>query len=237
MALLKGTEEMTKLIRGIAGCLFALVLSSHASANVILDFEDPLPIGLVATSYWQGANVPANSIVTDQYLSYGLVVSGAALVAGGVGHSASGANSLAGIDNNGNINYDIPVSFSFFRPNNGGIAGTTNYFAYRPDLGGGSGNVITISVFDLDDSLLGQITYVENTTFTSPLLISGVGQFHKVTVDQTLYNTYSGGIMLDLVEFGNITSESSVPEPTSLALFVLGIVGLGVLRRNRRWLS
>ena len=39
---------MTRLISGIAGCVLALVLSSHTSANVILDFENPLRIGLVA---------------------------------------------------------------------------------------------------------------------------------------------------------------------------------------------
>jgi hypothetical protein len=72
---------------------------------------------------------------------------------------------------------------------------------------------------------------VEAGTFLSPLSISGIGEFHRVVVDQTLYATYSGGIMLDLVEFGDITTKL-VPEPPAIGFIVLGIAWM-TLRRRR----
>jgi len=136
-------------------CL-GVLLTQAVSANVILDFENPLPGGLMPTTFWQGVLAPDSAKVTDQYLSQGIVMSNAALVAGGIGHSASGINSLAGIDAGGSINYDSPVTFTFFEPGASGVEGTTDYFAYRPDLGGGSGNIITISAYDLAGALIGQ---------------------------------------------------------------------------------
>ena len=95
---------------------FAFALSGSGNATTILSFEGPLPPGLVATSYLQGTAVPNAARVTDQYLSTGLVISGAALVNLGVGHAPSGTNGLAGIDGNGNLDYDSPLTFSFFMP-------------------------------------------------------------------------------------------------------------------------
>jgi hypothetical protein len=201
---------------------FFACLSFAANAMVVLDFEGPLPLGLVPTSFGQGSYVPVASIVTDQFISLGVEISGAALVAAGRGHSASGTNSLAGIDSNGNIDYDVPVTFSFFG-DFGSTVGTTDYFAYSADLGGGSQNLITLSAFAVDGSLLGQVQYVEISTFRAPLFISGLGQFHSVTIDQTLYDTSSGGIAIDLVTFGDVIN---VPEPSSLVLFAVGLVGL-----------
>ena len=211
---------------------FAFALSGSGNATTSLSFEGPLPPGLVATSYLQGTAVPNAARVTDQYLSTGLVISGAALVNLGVGHAPSGTNGLAGIDGNGNLDYDSPLTFSFFMPGNGGVAGTTDYFAYSADLGGGSGNILTISAYDLLGVLLGQVSFVETGTFTSPLVLSGFGQFHSITVDHTLFNTSSGGIGIDLVTYGDVTT--SVPEPGTLTLLSLGLAGLGFARRKKQ---
>jgi hypothetical protein len=106
-------------------------------------------------SFYQGALVSDTARVTDQYLATGIRIENAALVALGFGHTASGANGLAGISSTGTIDYDQAVTFSFFRPENGSFASTTDYFAYSPDLGGGSGNTVTISAFGLDGTLVG----------------------------------------------------------------------------------
>ncbi len=204
-------------------------LSFSANASVVLDFESPLPYGLEPTIFWQGSHVPDSAIVTDQFLSLGIEISGAALIEAGRGHSASGTNSLAGIDSNGNIDYDVPVTFSFFG-NLGSTIGTTDYFAYSADLAGRSQNTITLSAFAIDGSLLGQVQYVETSTFRTPLSISGLGQFHSVTVDQTLYDTSSGGIAIDLVTFGEVIN---VPEPSSLLLFGVGLAGVFCSRMRR----
>lgn len=212
----------------------AIALSLPASATV-LDFESPLPGGLAPMTFVQGATVPDTARVTNQYLSVGVLIEDAALVAGGFSHAASGVNALAGINASGNIDYDHPVAFSFFQPGDGSVTGTTDFFAYSPDLAGGSGNVVTISAFAIGGALLGQVSYIETGTFTSPLSISGIGQFHKVTVDQTLYSQNSGGIMLDLVQFGDILPVTAVPEPESCAMMLigLGIIGTAVRRRSR----
>ena len=193
-----------------AGVLLASATST-ASATV-LDFEAPLPSGLSPMTFWQGTVVPSTARVTDQYLSLGIRFSGAALVTFGSWVVVSGVNALAGIASDGTIDYDQPVTFFFFMPGNGSVAGTTDFFAYSPDVAGHSSNVVTISAFGLDGSLLGQTQYVETGNFMSPLSISGIGQFHRVTVDQTLYDRTSGGIALDLVQFGAI-SAASAPEP------------------------
>jgi hypothetical protein len=168
-------------------------------------------------------------------LPLGIRIADAALVQLGVGHAASGANGLAGISASGNIDYDQPVTFSFVMPSDGSSAGTTDYFSYAPDLGGGSGNVVTISAFDFDGALLAQVQFTETGTFAAPLSISGIGQFHKVTVDQTLYNTNSGGIGLDLIQFGDISRAQPIPEPTSLALCALALAGTLSARQARRF--
>ena len=208
-------------------------LTLPASASVVLDFEGPLPDGLVPTSYIQGAPVPVSARVTDQYLPFGVRIADAALVQLGVGHAASGANGLAGISASGTIDYDQAVTFSFFLPGDGGTAGTTDLFAYSPDLGGGSGNIITISAFGVDGALIGQVQFTESGTFATPLTISGIGQFHKVTVDQTLYDRTSGGIGLDLVQFGDVAAAVAVPEPATLTLVGLAMAGLGFSRRQK----
>ena len=210
-----------------------LASATGTASAAVLDFEAPLPSGLSPMTFWQGTVVPSTARVTDQYLSLGIRFSGAALVTFGSWVVVSGVNALAGIASDGTIDYDQPVTFSFFMPGNGSVAGTTDFFAYSPDVAGYSGNVITISAFGLDGSLLGQTQYVETGNFMSPLSISGIGQFHRVTIDQTLYDRTSGGIALDLVQFGAI-SAASAPEPGTLALLGLGVAGLVATRRRKQ---
>lgn len=163
----------------------------------------------------------------------GLIIDGAALVVLPSRSAPSGFNGLAGIDGNGRIDYDTPVSFSFFAAGNDGVLGTTDFFGYSADLFGSSGNIITISAYGLDGLLVGQASYTETGNFTTPLTISGVGQFHSVTVDQTLYNTSSGGIALDLVQFGNI-SIAAIPEPQTYAMLLAGLSLLGFMARRKK---
>lgn len=208
-----------------------IAIAAPASAT-LLDFEAPLPAGLAPITSEQGSVVLDSARVTDQYLAQGVRITDAALVAPGLGHAASGENALAGIGVGGVIDYDQTITFTFFQPGSGGVPGTTTFFAYSPDLLGGSNNIITISAFAYSGELLGQKQFVESGTFFSPLSINGVGQFHRVTVDQTLFDTSSGGIAVDLVEFGNI---SAVPEPSAYWLIIAGLAFLGIAaRRNKQ---
>lgn len=225
-------KKVFKIALLLAG---AVTVSKMANANTILDFESPLPGGLVAMSYIQGTTVPSSSVVTNQYLDFGVSMENAALISPGVGHAASGSNSLAGFNSNNQLDYDQSVKFNFFAP--GGVLGTTDFFAYSGDLAGWSGNIVTISAFDLNGNFLGASSFTENVQSLSHISISGVGNFHSIVVDQTLYNTYSGGIAIDLVEFGTVSPVSAVPEPETYALMLVGLAVVGAASRRRKAIS
>jgi hypothetical protein len=208
-----------------------------AIANTVLDFEGPLPLGLTPMSFWQGTPVPADAKVTDQYLSLGLEVSGGALINLGWGHAPSGVNGLGGFDANDLLDYEYPVAFLFFAPGDKSRPATTDYFAFTQDRYGDSYNDITLTAFDLDGNVVGASSYTEVANLASPLIITGLGQFHSVAVHQSQYNRGTGGIGIDLVTFGDLqvadVDPNSVPEPATLDLLGLGIVAI-VLRSCSR---
>jgi len=207
--------------------------SSTLYANTILDFEEPLPGGLVAQSFAQDTFVSDSQKVSNHYLNQGVIISDAAIVALGVGHAASGSNGLAGLSSSNLVDYNIPVNFSFYLPSDISSKALTNYFAYAPDLAGGSGNIITISGYDVSGNLLGQSSYTETGTFNSLLTLSGIGLFHSVTIDQTLFNRYDGGIGIDLVQYGDLVA-APVPEPDAYVMMLMGISIMGFVVRRRR---
>ncbi len=269
--------------------------------STVLNFEDFSLRGLLPAIYTQGSLVKPTSKVTTQYMDRGIVMENAALVECGLGHAASGKESLAGFKTIGAkayIDYDIPLTFSFVAPvtttttntvttsvvtrngefvgngnsiehnndhsddhnndhngnghnddnddHNGNgngndhndddrngndndhindhsvtesevvtttsavtsstkfVDGTIDYFAYSPDLRGCSGNIITLTAFDLLGRMVGQVEYVETNDFVNPLVLTGIGEFHSVTVDQTLYVKRYGGIALDDIAYGPI---------------------------------
>lgn len=207
---------------------------SKANALTILDFENYGLLGLAPTSYFQGSTVSATSRVTDQYLDRGVLISDAALVECGTGHAASGKESLAGISANGTLDYDKPITFTFEKVD-GSIEhrssnshghdpvtnhyhdGTTDYFAFTPDKNGCSGNTITLSGYDIDGKFLGSVSYTENTDITKPLVLTGIGDMHRVVVDNSLHNVTWGGIAMDDVTFGTVKgAEKSIDELLTL---------------------
>jgi len=180
-------------------------------------------------SYWNGTAVPESARATDQYLNLGIRIEDAALIALGVGHAPSGGNGLGGVDPSGHLNYDSPVTFAFFSPVDGTTPATTEYFGYSPDLAGGSQNVITITAYDLGGFVVGQVSYTETGSFSvsSPLTISGVGPFHRVTIDQTLASPTTGGIGIDLVRFGALSFAPPDTTPPVITPSIAGTLGSG----------
>jgi len=217
-----------------AAALSFASLSAFAS-QTILDFEDPLPSGLVAQSFGHGAYITSNQLLTDQYINMGVSVLGVTITNHGFGHAASGSNALSPVNlSNNRVDYASPVTYSFFMQNtNGSEAALTDYFSYSADLAGYSGNTVTIAGYALDGSLLGQAQYLESVTFGTPLALTGIGLFHSVTVSQTLHDPIfgSGGIGQDLITFGTLTP---VPEPDTSAMLLMGAGVMGFIARRRK---
>lgn len=217
--------------------LFIFLAVSLASfpthAITVLDFEDPLPGGLIAQPFSQDTLIDVSQKLSNQYLSQGVLISDAAIVALGLGHAASGTNGLAGVGSNNLVDYDIPVNFSFYLPSDSNSKALTDYFAYAPDLSGSSGNIVTISGYGISGNLLGQTSYTETGNFNSLLTLSGIGLFHSVTIDQTLFNRYSGGIGIDLVQYGDLVAVP-VPEPETYVMMLMGLGFMGLIARRRK---
>ena len=209
--------------------------SATASANTTLDFEEPLPVGLTATNFSQGSVVSANNQIGNNYLAFGVSVTGAALVNLGYGHAASGTNGLSGISSAGRVDYGSPFSFEFFSPISSSIAATTNYFSITPDRAGGSGNTVTLAAYDFTGQLVGARSFVENVGFLGTLELNGIGDFHKVVVIPGHGDPSSGGIAMDLVTYGDLSPIAApVPEPETYAMMLAGLGLLGVVARRRK---
>lgn len=88
-----------------------LFLNKGSSFNLV-DFEDFAQYGIVTTSFLQGAVVNPKSVITNQFINKGLLISNAALVELGFGQAASGKDAIAGITN-GKIDYDAAIKFGF----------------------------------------------------------------------------------------------------------------------------
>jgi hypothetical protein len=220
--------------KAVLTTVFSFASLSATAAQTILDFENPIPGNLAPQSYIQGSDIPTSQLLIDKYINLGISFSGATIANFGLGHAASGSNALSAVNmSNNTVDYASPVNYSFFMPNtNGGQLAVTDYFAYSPDLAGFSGNVVTISGYGVDGSLLGQAQYTETGTFTSPLTLTGIVIFHSVTVTQTLYYTASGGIGQDLVTFGTLTPAVPEADTSAMLLIGLGVIGFMVRRKN-----
>ena len=227
---IKTREEnsMTKKYLSIAMLVLlgsGVIGVAHAT---IIDFEAPLPGGLSPMTYISGNPVPNSAVITDQYANLGIVFQNVALVNLGYGHAPSGVNGLGNIDSNGNLDYGTPMTFTFVSPLDGITTGVTDYFSVTTDNWGWGGNTIILSAFAVDGTMIGSTSYTEGAGGVSPQL-QNLGLFHTVVVDWN-YNGTSG-IGLDLLTFGDV-SASPVPEPGTIALLGLGLIGLGGIRKK-----
>lgn len=213
--------------------MLALLYLPARSAVITLDFESPLPGGLVAATHSHLATAPLSSIISTQYSNYGVVFGGTVLLNLGSPHQPSGVNGLGGLDLQGRFDSGAPLTLTFVSPLDGQTAATTDFFSIVPDLFNGSDNSVLISAYGLGGNLLGTATYQEpGQTFGSsaPITLSGIGLIHSIVVDATLndYTTGGGGIQFDLVSF----EAPSVPEPSITVLACSGLLML-VTRRRR----
>jgi concanavalin A-like lectin/glucanase superfamily protein len=166
----------------------------------VMDFEEPLPGGLIPIHYSSGTTVTIESVITDQFSDLGIVFEGVALVRLGVSPAPSGVNGIGGI-NSAKLDYSSPMTFRFVSPADDSIPALTDYFAFTTDLWA-SGNPMTIKAYSIDDNLVGSLFFQEiRGEGGIKVKLQDIGMFHTVVIDE-VYNI--GGIALDLLEFGDV---------------------------------
>ena len=115
----------------ITAALFAF--RAHGTPTT-LDFEAPLPGGLVAATHSHLAPAPSSAVITTQYANDGVLFSGVVLLNLGSGHATSGVNALGGLDNQGRFNSGAPITLTFVSPTDGVTPATTDFFSVYTDL-------------------------------------------------------------------------------------------------------
>ena len=105
------------------------------------------------------------------------------------------------------------------------VDGTVTFFSYLPDLDGRSFNTITLTAFALDGHMVGQVTVKETSNLIAPIVLTGLGEFHSVTIDSTLINKSWGGIAMDNVTIGEVHSAIQPTSQTDLSTSEVKLVG------------
>ena len=220
--------------------IFTVALSStfvSGAHATVITFEE-LSSGLTAMTNAVGAAVPASSQLTNQYLSsngvaFTSLAGYAALVNHGSGNpSASIPNIIGGTTFGGNLNYNSPITISFFDVANTSIKAVTNAFLIQGDwFPLGSGQVFA-TAYSAEGIELGSTSDTDNKIFgvSGPKLQFSFDGIHSVVISGD-----NGTVGFDQLEYGDLTpvNVATVPVPAALVLMLSGLGFFGFTARRR----
>lgn len=177
-----------------------------------------------------GSTVPVAAQISNQFLaSDGVSFSsgGGYLAAVELGTGTfSGHIGVGGTTSTGQLTYSGDYFIAtFFNPANLLELGVTNFVSVRGDTVP-DGSTVTFSAFDINNNLLGSDTQTETTG--GHLFSLSFAGIHSVKFSG------SGTVALDDFTFNAVTSAAPVPEPSSIAMWGLGALGLMFARRKRQ---
>lgn len=132
---------------------------------------------------------------------------------------------IGGTRASGVLDYSVPITAAFFLPGGGATAAVTNSVSVASDLVPIAG-AITLQGFDINGALIASATQADGLVLS--LAAAGI---HSVR-----FFSQSATVAFDNFTFGALTappeSGNGVPTPATLALFGLGLLGFGALRRR-----
>ena len=218
--------------RHITAVFLALGLAATSHAATGLTFEE-LPNGLTAMVNAPGSAVPTDSQLTDQYLassgvSFTSLAGYAALVDHGIGNpTASIPNIIGGTTSDGRLDYNAPITISFFDVANTSVKAVTGAFKIQGDwypLGYGQ---VFATAYDAGGNVLGSTSDTDDKVFgvSGPVLQFSIAGIHSVVISGD-----NGSVGFDQLEYGTLTA---VAEPGTLALFTVGLALVGGIIRRR----
>ena len=220
---------MTRMFAVMAAAIATLAVP--AAANTLITFETLPGMGNAP-----GAPVPLASQLSTQFLATNGVTfsSGAGYVAvvdhvPGCGGTCTPTppNIIGGTAANGTLDYNAPITASFFSTANTGVKATTGFVKVLgetfPD-----GSTVTLEAFGVGGNLIGSVSVSEGTVFGQGATLS----LSLAGIQSVRISSNSGTVGFDNFEFGDLTAV--VPEPASWAMMIAGFGLAGAAARRRR---